>query len=80
LGGGGGDLSTDAAQNVLFERIPAKTKKLGLLSIYKFSLVCTVSSLQSINGAAIMKYKGKGRYKIHLNREFMSYRAAIKTL
>ncbi len=37
-GEGGGNLQTDAAQLVLFVPIPAKAKKLGLLSIYKFSL------------------------------------------
>ncbi len=36
--GMGGNLQTDAAQLVLFVPIPAKAKKLGLLSIYKFSL------------------------------------------
>ena len=36
--GGGGNLQTDAAQLFLFVPIPAKAKKLGLLSIYKFSL------------------------------------------
>jgi len=35
---GGGNLQTDAAQLYLFVPIPAKEKKLGLLSIYKFSL------------------------------------------
>ncbi len=37
-GGGGGNLQTDATQLFLFVPIPAKAKKLGLLSIYKFSL------------------------------------------
>jgi hypothetical protein len=37
-GGEGGTLQTDAAQLYLFVPIPAKAKKLGLLSIYKFSL------------------------------------------
>jgi hypothetical protein len=32
----------DAAQLFLFDPIPAKAEKLGLLSIYKFSLVPTV--------------------------------------
>jgi hypothetical protein len=36
--GWGGNLQTDAAQLFLFVPIPAKAKKLGLLSIYKFSL------------------------------------------
>jgi hypothetical protein len=36
---GGGNLQTDAEQLFLFVPIPAKAKKLGLLSIYKFSLV-----------------------------------------
>jgi hypothetical protein len=35
---GGGNLQTDAEQLFLFVPIPAKAKKLGLLSIYKFSL------------------------------------------
>ena len=35
---GGGSLQTDAEQLFLFVPIPAKAKKLGLLSIYKFSL------------------------------------------
>ncbi len=34
----GGNLQTDASQLFLFDPIPAKAKKLGLLSIYKFSL------------------------------------------
>jgi hypothetical protein len=34
----GGTLQTDAAQLYLFVPIPAKAKKLGLLSIYIFSL------------------------------------------
>jgi hypothetical protein len=34
-----GNLQTDAAQLFLFVPIPAKAKKLGLLSIYKFSLI-----------------------------------------
>ncbi len=34
----GGNLQTDATQLFLFGPIPAKAKKLGLLSIYKFSL------------------------------------------
>jgi hypothetical protein len=37
-GEGGGNLQTDAEQFFLFVPIPAKVKKLGLLSIYKFSL------------------------------------------
>jgi hypothetical protein len=32
------NLQTDTAQLFLFDPIPAKAKKLGLLSIYKFSL------------------------------------------
>jgi hypothetical protein len=35
----GGNLQTDAAQLFLFGPTPAKAKKLGLLSIYKFSLI-----------------------------------------
>ncbi len=42
-GKGGGNLQTDAAQLFLFVPIPAKAKKLGILSIYKFSLVYTQS-------------------------------------
>jgi hypothetical protein len=38
MGGKGGNLPMDAAQLFLFDPIPAKAKKLGLLSIYKFSL------------------------------------------
>jgi hypothetical protein len=38
-GGGGGNLQTDAPQLFLFVPIPAKVKKLGLLTIYKFSLL-----------------------------------------
>ncbi len=37
-GGEGGTLQTDATQFYLFVPIPATAKKLGLLSIYKFSL------------------------------------------
>jgi hypothetical protein len=37
--GEGGTLLMDAAQLYLFVPIPAKAKKLGLLSIYLFSLV-----------------------------------------
>jgi hypothetical protein len=40
----GGNLQTDAAQLLLFDPIPAKVKKLGLLSIYKFSLCLTRQS------------------------------------
>ncbi len=40
-GGGGGNLQTDATQLFLFVPIPAKVEKLGLLSIYKFSLATT---------------------------------------
>jgi hypothetical protein len=42
-GGGGGNLQTDATQLLLFVPIPAKAKKLGLLSIYKFSLITSFS-------------------------------------
>ncbi len=38
VGGEEGNLHTDAAQLFLSDPIPAKAKKLGLLSIYKFSL------------------------------------------
>ncbi len=38
----GGNLQTDAAQLFLFDPIPAKAKKLGLLSIYKFSLLISL--------------------------------------
>jgi hypothetical protein len=38
-GGTGGNLQTDAAQLLIFGPIPAKAKKLGLLSVYKFSLL-----------------------------------------
>jgi hypothetical protein len=37
--GWGANLQMDAAKNFLFVPIPAKAKKLGLLSIYQFSLV-----------------------------------------
>ncbi len=37
-----GNLQTDAKQLFLFVPIPAKAKKLGLLSIYKFSMVLTL--------------------------------------
>jgi hypothetical protein len=53
-GGGGGNLQTDATQLFLFVPIPAKAKKLGLLSIYKFSLgyfieyYCTVEHSHSV--------------------------------
>jgi hypothetical protein len=40
--GEGGTLLTDAAQFFLFVPIPAKAKKLGLISIYLFSLVQTL--------------------------------------
>ncbi len=40
-GGGVGNLQTDAAKLFLSVPIPAKAKKLGLLSIYKFSLSIT---------------------------------------
>jgi hypothetical protein len=42
----GGNLQTDAAKLFLFGPIPAKAKKLGLLSIYKFSLLCGVCRFQ----------------------------------
>jgi hypothetical protein len=38
----GGNLQADAAQLFLIDPIPAKAKKLGLLSIYKFSLRYTL--------------------------------------
>jgi hypothetical protein len=38
----------DAAKNFLFVPIPAKAKKLGLLSIYQFSLVTNFSSFIEI--------------------------------
>jgi hypothetical protein len=41
--GGVGNLQTDAAQLFLFVPIPTKAKKLGLLSIYKFSLLTSNS-------------------------------------
>ncbi len=41
--GEGGTLQTDAAQLNLFVPIPAKAKKLGLLSIYIFSLGSIIS-------------------------------------
>ncbi len=44
-GGGGGNLQSDAAQLFLFVPIPAKAKKLGLLSIYKFSLGGKIAGL-----------------------------------
>ncbi len=40
--GWGANLQTGAAKNFLFVPVPAKAKKLGLLSIYKFSLTRTV--------------------------------------
>ncbi len=40
--GAGGNLQRDAAQLLIFGPIPAKAKMLGLLSIYKFSLVSHV--------------------------------------
>jgi hypothetical protein len=45
LGEGGGNLQMDAEQLFLFVPIPAKAKKLGLLSIYKFSLVAFILSI-----------------------------------
>jgi hypothetical protein len=44
--GKGGNLQTDAAQFCIFVPIPAKAKKLGLLSIYKFSLLSAHGGLQ----------------------------------
>jgi hypothetical protein len=38
-GSWGGNLQTDAAKLFLFVPIPAKAKKIGLLSVYKFSLL-----------------------------------------
>ncbi len=38
-------MQTDAGQLFVFDPIPAKAKKLGLLSIYKFSLVCMLKNL-----------------------------------
>ncbi len=43
----GGNLQTDAAQRFLFDPIPAKAKKLGLLSIYKFSLIITLETVSA---------------------------------
>jgi hypothetical protein len=48
-GGGGGTLQTDAAQHYLFVPIPAKAKELGLLSIYKFSLIKTIPVTEFID-------------------------------
>jgi hypothetical protein len=45
-GEGGGNLQTDAAQLFLFVPIPAKAKMLGLLSIYKFSLIGIIEQEQ----------------------------------
>jgi hypothetical protein len=42
----GGYLPMDAAQIFLFVPIPAKAKKLGLLSIYKFSLRSPIENFE----------------------------------
>ena len=51
----GGNLQTDAAQLFLFDPIPAKAKKLGLLSIYKFSLA-SANGEQEISQRKYVKY------------------------
>ena len=65
-GGGGGNLQTDAAQLFLFVPIPAKAKKLGLLSIYKFSLIESLCAMSA----------GRG----HKGRVFMSFACSLCTL
>jgi hypothetical protein len=45
--GEGGTLQTDAAHLYLFVPIPAKAKKLGLLSIYIFSLIRLIRSVMT---------------------------------
>jgi hypothetical protein len=52
----GGILQTDAAQLFRFDPIPAKAKKLGLLSIYKFSLKKT--NLQTITIYSSQEFLG----------------------
>jgi hypothetical protein len=44
----GGNLQTDAPKLFLFGPIPGKAKKLGLLSIYKFSLVYSTPVLTTL--------------------------------
>jgi hypothetical protein len=52
---GGGNLQTDAAQLFLFVPIPAKAKKLGLLSIYTFSLIQTQNNFRFVKFVATKK-------------------------
>jgi hypothetical protein len=86
-GEGGGNLQTDAAQLFLFVPIPAKAEKLGLLSIYKFSLMgCILRSLRPTeilvvqsslalnakNGFLKVKAPG-GPLKVHKNENFFGF-------
>jgi hypothetical protein len=76
-GEGGGNLQTDATQLFLFVPIPAKAKKLGLLSIYKFSLVeyillgisgLPLNSVWGTNsGRKRRGVKGMKRFSVHFN-------------
>ncbi len=59
--GWGANLQTNAAKIFLLVSIPAKVKKLGLLSIYKFSLGTGVSTiLYSGTGVSTILYSGTG--------------------
>jgi hypothetical protein len=48
----------DAAQLFLFDPIPAKAKKLGLLSIYKFSLDPSLYTAINSIGRFVVSSKG----------------------
>ncbi len=56
--GWGANLQTDAAKIFLFVPIPAKAKKLGLLSIYKFSLgmIETFECMEKLNNKLAKKH------------------------
>jgi hypothetical protein len=56
----GGNLQTDAAQLFLFDPIPAKAKKLGLLSNYKFSLVQRENVARHPSADFLLHYVGGG--------------------
>jgi hypothetical protein len=55
----GGNLQTDAVQLFRFDPIPAKAKKLGLLSSYKFSLTARIIAHENYKNFAKLPRKFK---------------------
>jgi hypothetical protein len=72
---GGGILQTDAEQLFHFVPIPAKAKKLGLLSIYKFSLY--VRKEQHMFPQKILQYVQVGFIKNSRARIFWVHRTTL---